>query len=258
MKTKARIRMRIDNREARMRDCVDEMQQRENEYDELRAEIRECISLTNNLSMFSITAFAATMAFAFRNGVGLFNPYLLLIPCLLVVPITLKTYHYRSNVIKISMYIALHLEKRLGGRRWETCNNDYLKESNCLRKARILLRDIELPLESAVCLSLFYMHRRYQIVSLAEPCDAVCFAIMLVAFASALVCSIRMNMVLGRKRDAYRVWAEVLPPEEMARIPDDFLKEGSCQRLVSQIKQRADWASQHAAGGDIENGHTDP
>lgn len=70
--------------------------QYEMQYETLREEIGNCTRLSNDFSTFSMTALAAVLAFAFSSN----NPFLFLIPFVLIIPLSSKSLYYRKNIAK--------------------------------------------------------------------------------------------------------------------------------------------------------------
>ena len=103
------------------------MEKQENLYHEeyrmIRAEIVNCISLQNSLSTFMITAVTALLALAFTQ----MNPWLFLLPYVVILPIGCGIFHYRGNVLKLASYLIVFLEPNIKGMNWETRHAEYIK-----------------------------------------------------------------------------------------------------------------------------------
>ncbi|NLW77879.1 MAG: hypothetical protein GXY32_00495 [Ruminococcaceae bacterium] len=93
------------------------------EYQMIRAEIMNCINLQNTLSTFLVTAVTALLALAFTN----MNPWLFLLPYVVILPIGCGILHYRTNVLKLSSYLIAFLEPHMQAMQWETRHAEYTK-----------------------------------------------------------------------------------------------------------------------------------
>lgn len=94
------------------------------QYETLREEISNCTRYSNEFSTFSMTALAAVLAFAFSSD----NPFLFLVPFVLIIPLSSKSLYYRKNISKISAYMIVMLEPGIEGYLWETLVEKYKED----------------------------------------------------------------------------------------------------------------------------------
>lgn len=121
----------------------------EMQYETLREEIANCTRMSNEFSTFSMTALAAVLAFAFSSD----NPFLFLIPFVLIIPLSSKSLYYRKNVAKISAYMIVMLEPEIEGYLWETLNERYKEEKSHARYT--MFRNYEYLFEALICMMLY-------------------------------------------------------------------------------------------------------
>ena len=121
----------------------------EMQYETLREEIANCTRMSNEFSTFSMTALAAVLAFAFSSD----NPFLFLVPFVLIIPLSSKSLYYRKNVAKISAYMIVMLEPEIEGYLWETLNERYKEERSHARFT--MFRNYEYLFEALICMMLY-------------------------------------------------------------------------------------------------------
>ena len=126
--------------------------QYEMQYETLREEIANCTRLSNEFSTFSMTALAAVLAFAFSSN----NPFLFLIPFVLIIPLSSKSLYYRKNVAKISAYMIVMLESEIKGYKWETLNELYKEDKSHSRFT--VFRNYEYLFEALICIMLYFYY----------------------------------------------------------------------------------------------------
>lgn len=126
--------------------------QYEMQYETLREEIANCTRLSNDFSTFSMTALAAVLAFAFSSD----NPFLFLIPFVLIIPLSSKSLYYRKNVAKISAYMIVMLESEIKGYKWETLNELYKEDKSHSRFT--VFRNYEYLFEALICIMLYFYY----------------------------------------------------------------------------------------------------
>lgn len=119
------------------------------QYETLREEIANCTRMSNEFSTFSMTALAAVLAFAFSSD----NPFLFLVPFVLIIPLSSKSLYYRKNVAKISAYMIVMLEPEIEGYLWETLNERYREERSHARFT--MFRNYEYLFEALICMMLY-------------------------------------------------------------------------------------------------------
>ena len=122
------------------------------QYETLREEIANCTRLSNDFSTFSMTALAAVLAFAFSSD----NPFLFLIPFVLIIPLSSKSLYYRKNVAKISAYMIVMLESEIKGYKWETLNELYKEDKSHSRFT--VFRNYEYLFEALICIMLYFYY----------------------------------------------------------------------------------------------------
>lgn len=122
------------------------------QYETLREEIGNCTRLSNDFSTFSMTALAAVLAFAFSSN----NPFLFLIPFVLIIPLSSKSLYYRKNIAKISAYMIVMLESEIKGYKWETLNELYKEDKSHSRFT--VFRNYEYLFEALICIMLYFYY----------------------------------------------------------------------------------------------------
>ena len=119
------------------------------QYETLREEIANCTRSSNEFSTFSMTALAAVLAFAFSSD----NPFLFLVPFVLIIPLSSKSLYYRKNISKISAYMIVMLEPGIKGYLWETLVERYKEEKSHSRFT--VFRNYEYLFEALICVVLY-------------------------------------------------------------------------------------------------------
>lgn len=137
------------------------MENKENiimEYQNIKEEIQNKISLHNNLITFTITTVVAILAFSFTKE----NPYLFLIPFCILIPMSSRIAYYRLALSKLSAYLIVYLEPEFDGCNWETRN--YFLVNNSITNIRksiknsITMHYCDLFILSIICYALFLFY----------------------------------------------------------------------------------------------------
>lgn len=175
--------------------------QYEMQYETLREEIANCTRLSNDFSTFSMTALAAVLAFAFSSN----NPFLFLIPFVLIIPLSSKSLYYRKNVAKISAYMIVMLESEIKGYKWETLNELYKEDKSHSRFT--VFRNYEYLFEALICIMLYFY---YAIESSFDIAPLVVGTILgLAALVYVSIISYKMAHTGKLKAVAIRKWEQL-------------------------------------------------
>lgn len=96
------------------------------EYETLRSEIMQKISLCNTLLTFTITTTVAILTVAASED----KPFLYLIPFCVIIPMAMRIAYYRKTIAKLSGYIIVFLERDCADLKWETRNVQLIRYFN--------------------------------------------------------------------------------------------------------------------------------
>ena len=88
------------------------------EYSSLRDEIQKKIDLHNKLITFTITTAVAIIAFVYNQK----NPYMLLMPLFVILPLSSRVAYYRNSISKMAAYLIVFYEEDIEDLCWETRN----------------------------------------------------------------------------------------------------------------------------------------
>ena len=173
----------------------------EMQYETLREEIANCTRMSNEFSTFSMTALAAVLAFAFSSD----NPFLFLVPFVLIIPLSSKSLYYRKNVAKISAYMIVMLEPEIEGYLWETLNERYKEERSHARFT--MFRNYEYLFEALICMMLYLY---YAIESSFDVVPLVVGGVLGVAALTYVsIISYKMAHTGGLKAVAIGKWEQI-------------------------------------------------
>lgn len=92
------------------------------EYDTLRVEILQKMSLENTLVTFTITTVVAILTFGLSQNKPM-NPYFFLLPFCIIIPVSAQMADCRESCSKMGAYIIVYIESEIGGLNWETRNS---------------------------------------------------------------------------------------------------------------------------------------
>lgn len=124
------------------------------EYQMIRNEIDQKISLHNTLLTFTITTTVAILAIAV--GVENTNAFLFLLPFCVIIPMSNRIAYYRKAMAKLSSYLIVFCESQPGSINWETRNLEFFKLTNSNAKGkRFVLNYYECLILSFICYVLF-------------------------------------------------------------------------------------------------------
>ena len=189
----------------------------EMQYETLREEIANCTRMSNEFSTFSMTALAAVLAFAFSSD----NPFLFLIPFVLIIPLSSKSLYYRKNVAKISAYMIVMLESEIAGYLWETLNERYKEEKSHSRFT--VFRNYEYLFEALICIGLYLY---YAIESSFDIVPLIVGGILgVAALVYVSIISYKMAHTGKLKAIAIRKWGQIR--RELEEEEPDFSINGT-------------------------------
>lgn len=175
--------------------------QYEMQYETLREEISNCTRYSNEFSTFSMTALAAVLAFAFSSD----NPFLFLVPFVLIIPLSSKSLYYRKNISKISAYMIVMLEPGIEGYLWETLIEKY-KEDKKYSKFTIF-RNYEYLFESAICVLLYLYYAAESSFDIIPLAIGGLFALVALIYVSII--SYKMAHTGQLKSVSIRKWEQI-------------------------------------------------
>lgn len=126
------------------------------EYEILRQEIEQKMSLHNTLLTFTITSTILVLTVAVSEE----EPILYLFPFCIIIPMLLRIAYYKKALAKLSAYMIVFLEPKLEGINWETRNYSFSKDCGGLpsRKHRFKINYYEGLVLSCVCYILYLMN----------------------------------------------------------------------------------------------------
>lgn len=127
------------------------------EYQNLRDEITQLVSLHNTLLTFTITTTIAVLSFVFVQDIIL--PFLFLLPFCIIIPMSMRIAYYRTSIAKISAYVIVFIESEIDEINWETRNKKavqrIVKKDDAPQKQYTILRYFECLLLCIICYVLF-------------------------------------------------------------------------------------------------------
>lgn len=124
------------------------------EYQMIRSEIDQKMTLHNTLLTFTITTTVAILAIAV--GVEDTNAFLFLLPFCVIIPMSNRIAYYRKAMAKLSAYLIVFCESEPESINWETRNLEFSQLTNSNKKGkRFVLNYYECLILSFVCYALF-------------------------------------------------------------------------------------------------------
>lgn len=179
------------------------------EYRELRAEMLQKIEMCNTLLTFMYTCTVTILGVS----ASIQNPFVSLIPLLIIIPTSSRIAYYRESSAKMAAYQIVFIETELDGIRWEGRNarvNDYVGRAKCGCRFKIFsdfrnacggvskaLHYYDFPILCGICLLMFLLFGGAN----DGPGVAVSTASAIVTFAEFILSHVNRSM-----RDARNMW----------------------------------------------------
>ena len=177
------------------------------EYRMIRAEIVNCISLQNSLSTFMITAVTALLALAFTQ----MNPWLFLLPYVVILPIGCGIFHYRGNVLKLATYLIVFLEPNMKGMNWETRHAEYVKGED---RDRLFVFRNYLSMFLSGTVYLLFLYSYFSVVDSVDTISILAVISPLLPTGYMIYLTWITNKSLTRRSNYIEQWKNVKSAEE--------------------------------------------
>lgn len=127
------------------------------EYQLIRNEIDQKITLHNTLLTFTITTTVAILAIAIKGENS--NAFLFLLPFCVIIPMSNRIAYYREAMTKLSSYLIVFCESQPNTIQWETRNFEFYKSVHGEKKGRkFVLNYYECLVLSLICYALFLFY----------------------------------------------------------------------------------------------------
>lgn len=135
------------------------------EYQLIRNEIDQKITLHNTLLTFTITTTVAILAIAIKGENS--NAFLFLLPFCVIIPMSNRIAYYREAMTKLSSYLIVFCESQPNTIQWETRNYEFYKsvhegkkerKSEGKKRRKFVLNYYECLVLSLICYALFLFY----------------------------------------------------------------------------------------------------
>jgi len=184
-----------------------------NEYNELRKEILENMKTQQQLSTATIglTVSILTVVGSFKDN----NPYLYLIPLLLLLPSAVKIRELKDGIMTLSAYLIAKYESSSNSSLWETDVNLYRKKYSKNRSMiMVVLEGGEFAIAGVIC-ELFYISANFARIKALEIvpiifCILSLFAIVFIFYLTLNYQNMDFNTIEEQKKR----WESILQKKD--------------------------------------------
>ena len=175
------------------------------EYDNLRNEINQLISLHNTLLTFTITAVVTILTIALSENMTI----LYLIPFCIIIPMSMRIAYYRSSMAKLAAYMIVFLEKKLDGIKWETRNAMLIEKAPAKKTIYhfTVLRYYECLILAVICYILYVIdYTKDKEISIRTTVN-ILWPLLLIVWE--ILITKRINLANKEKQNWIKKWTEL-------------------------------------------------
>lgn len=177
------------------------------EYASIRDEIQKKIELHNKLITFTITTTVAIIALVFNQK----NPYMLLMPLFVILPLSSRVAYYRNSISKMAAYLIVFFEEEIEDLNWETRHFNIVNNGQNTKISKLVnsitMHYYDCFAISTVC-CLLYIYRFFLQETESVPTFIVVISVLIpiIAISYEFYITIRINKADVTKLKWIEIW----------------------------------------------------